>query len=137
MLGFTELRIGFVPALVSALLALQIGDKRSRDLLFSGRLFDTAEAYRLGLVNEIAAPIKLKQRIQALALIANSPQSLKTTKRLLAARQKGWRDSAVIAALEANAFSQDKADLREGITALLEKRKPVGGKGSRAKPLRR
>ena len=38
--GYTEVRIGFVPALVSAFLALQIGDKRSRDLLLTGRLFD-------------------------------------------------------------------------------------------------
>jgi methylglutaconyl-CoA hydratase len=50
--GYTEVRIGFVPALVSAFLALQIGDKRSRDLLLTGRLFDAEEAYRLGLVNE-------------------------------------------------------------------------------------
>ncbi len=51
--GFTEVRIGFVPALVSAFLALQIADKRSRDLLLTGRLFDAEEAYRLGLVSEI------------------------------------------------------------------------------------
>ena len=51
--GFTEVRIGFVPALVSAFLALQIGDKRCRDLLLTGRLFDAVEAHRLGLVNEI------------------------------------------------------------------------------------
>ena len=57
--GFTEVRIGFVPALVSAFLALQIGDKRSRDLLLTGRLFDAEEAHRLGLVNEIVAPDKL------------------------------------------------------------------------------
>ena len=76
--GFTEVRIGFVPALVSAFLALQIGDKRSRDLLLTGRLFDAEEAHRLGLVNEIVAPEKLTERVQALAdvLIANSPQSL-------------------------------------------------------------
>jgi methylglutaconyl-CoA hydratase len=54
--GYTEARIGFVPALVSAFLALQIGDKRSRDLLLTGRLFDANEAYRLGLVNEVVEP---------------------------------------------------------------------------------
>ena len=73
--GFTEVRIGFVPALVSAFLALQIGDKRSRDLLLTGRIFDAAEAYRMGLVNEVVPPEELAQRVQALAevLIANSP----------------------------------------------------------------
>jgi len=38
--GFTEVRIGFVPALVSAFLALQVGDKRCRDLLLTGRLLE-------------------------------------------------------------------------------------------------
>ena len=64
--GFTEARIGFVPALVSAFLALQIGDKRSRDLLLTARIFDAAEALRLGLVNEIVAPEELAHRVQAL-----------------------------------------------------------------------
>ncbi len=38
-----EVRIGFVPVLMSAYLALQIGDKRSRDLLLTGRFFDAEE----------------------------------------------------------------------------------------------
>src|ERR1700761_8483038 len=65
--GYTEVRIGFVPALVSAYLALQIGDKRSRDLLMTGRLFDAYEAQRLGLVNEIVELDALDARVQALA----------------------------------------------------------------------
>lgn len=125
--GFTEARIGFVPAVVSAFLALQIGDKRSRDLLLTGRIFDAAEAYRLGLVNEVVVPENLAQRIhvQAEMLIANSPQSLAATKRLLAAQNKAWLDAAVEAALEANAQARETADFREGVAAFLEKRKPV------------
>ena len=130
--GFTEVRIGFVPALVSAFLALQIGDKRSRDLLLTGRLFDAEEAHRIGLVNEIVAPGKLAEHVQALTnmLIANSPQSLKATKLLLAQQNKAWLDSAIAQALEANALSRETADFREGVTAFLEKRKPVWGNGS-------
>ncbi|MGA3035220.1 MAG: enoyl-CoA hydratase-related protein [Terracidiphilus sp.] len=124
--GFTEVRIGFVPALVSAFLVLQIQDKRSRDLLLTGRIFDAAEAHRLGLVNEIVAPEELAKRVAALAevLLTNSPESLKATKRLLAAQHKSWLDSAVAQALEANALSRETADFREGIAAFLEKRKP-------------
>jgi methylglutaconyl-CoA hydratase len=125
--GFTEVRIGFVPALVSAFLALQIGEKRGRDLLLTGRLFDAEEAYGLGLVNEIVAPEKLAERVQALAdvLMANSPQSLAATKLLLARQSSTWLDAAVAQALEANATSRETADFREGIAAFLEKRKPV------------
>lgn len=134
--GFTEVRIGFVPALVSAFLALQIGDKRSRDLLLTGRIVDAAEAHRMGLVNEVLPADKLSGRVQTLAetLIANSPESLKATKRLMEAQNRAWLDAAVAAALEANARSRETADFREGVTAFLEKRKPEWEKGSRAKP---
>jgi methylglutaconyl-CoA hydratase len=125
--GFTEVRIGFVPALVSAFLVLQVGDKRSRDLLLTGRLIDAEETCRLGLVNEIVAPGELAQHVRSLAdvLIANSPQSLKATKQLMAQQNKAWLNAAVAQALEANALARETADFREGITAFLEKRKPA------------
>jgi methylglutaconyl-CoA hydratase len=137
--GFTEVRIGFVPALVSAFLALQVGDKRSRDLLLTGRIFDSEEACRLSLVNEIVAAEELAQRVRSLAdaLIANSPESLKATKQLMATQNRAWLNSAIALALEANALSRETLDFREGIAAFLEKRKPVWGKGSLAKPQRR
>ncbi len=124
--GFTEVRIGFVPALVSAFLSLQIGDKRCRDLLLTGRLFGAAEAQQLGLVNEIVDREELAPRAHALAqsLLANSPQSLSATKRLLGALNRTWLDAAIVAALEAHAESRKTDDFREGITAFLEKRKP-------------
>lgn len=125
--GFTEVRIGFVPALVSAYLALQIGDKRSRDLLLTGRLFNAAEAWRLGLVNEIVRPEDLAQRVQSLAevLIANSPQSLRSNKRLMAAQNKSWLDAAIADSITASAQARETADFREGVAAFLDKRKPV------------
>jgi methylglutaconyl-CoA hydratase len=128
--GYTEARIGFVPALVSAFLALQIGDKLARDLLLTGRFFDAAEACRLGLVNEVVAPEELDGRVSALAqvLIANSPDSLAGTKRLLAAQNKPWLDAAIALGMGANARARETADFREGIAAFLEKRKPVWSK---------
>jgi methylglutaconyl-CoA hydratase len=116
-----------VPALVSAYLALQIGDKRARDLLLTGRLFDAAEAHRLGIVNEVVAPEALAERVRAQAevLAANSPASLSATKRLMAAQNKAWLDTAIAEAMEANALARETADFQEGIAAFLEKRKPV------------
>ncbi len=128
--GYTEAKIGFVPALVSAYLALQTGDKRARDLLLSARLFDAEEAYRLGIVNEIVAPEALVERVRILtgALVANSPASHAATKRLLAAQNKAWLDTAIAVAMEANAQARETADFHEGIAAFLEKRKPVWAK---------
>jgi len=128
--GYTEARIGFVPAIVSAFLALQIGDKRARDLLLTGRLFDAAEAHRLGLVNEVIAPDELDKRVRTLAqtLAENSPESLAGTKRLMAAQNKAWLDVAIAEAMVANARARETADFREGIAAFLEKRKPIWSK---------
>ena len=125
--GYTEARIGFVPALVSAYLALQVGDKRSRDILMTGRFFDAAEAYRLGLVNEIVPAEDLDARVQELASVleANSPESLAATKQLMAAQNRAWLDKAISEAMKANAQARSTTDFAEGITAFLEKRKPV------------
>src|ERR1700687_5343545 len=54
--GYTEVRIGFVPAIVSSMLVWQVGHKIARDLLLTGRLIDAAEAHSFGLVNEVVEP---------------------------------------------------------------------------------
>jgi len=128
--GLTEVRIGFVPALVSAFLSLQVGEKRCRDLLLTGRLFDAAEAHQIGLVNEVVGHSELMTRAQELAqtLLANSPDSLKATKKLLTAQSRAWLNAAIDAALEANAASRETADFREGVSAFLQKRKPKWAK---------
>ena len=54
--GYTEVRIGFVPAIVSTFLLRQVGEKQARDLLLTGRIFGAEEALHLGLINEIVAP---------------------------------------------------------------------------------
>ena len=125
--GYTEARIGFVPAVVSAYLALQIGDKQARNLLLTGRVFDAAEAHRLGLVIEVVPPDALEERVYALAhlLAENSPESLAATKRLLAAQNKTWLDVAIALAMDANAQARETADFKEGLAAFLEKIKPV------------
>src|SRR5215472_7078333 len=83
--GYTEVRIGFVPALVSSILVWQVGHKIARDLLMSGRLFDAGEAHRYGLVNEVVAPEGLMARARELAsqLMENSPRSVRATKNLV------------------------------------------------------
>jgi methylglutaconyl-CoA hydratase len=125
--GYTEARIGFVPAVVSAYLTLQGGEKRARDLLLTARLFSAEEAFSYGLVTEVVAAEGLHARVAALAqsLIANSPTSLRATKRLLADQNRAWLDAALHFSMEANARSRETADFREGIAAFLEKRKPI------------
>src|SRR6266404_7784671 len=65
--GYTEVRIGFVPAIVSTFLLRQVGEKQARDLLLTGRLFGAEEAERMGLISEIVPSDKLMARARELA----------------------------------------------------------------------
>ena len=125
--GYTEVRIGFVPALVSAYLVLQVGEKRARDLLLTARLFAAPEALALGLLSEVVSPETLRSRAVEIAqsLQRNSPASLRATKALLARQNRAWLDEALAAAMLAQAESRTTADFHEGIAAFLEKRSPV------------
>jgi enoyl-CoA hydratase/carnithine racemase len=98
----------------------------ARDLLLTGRIFDAAEALKIGLINEIVPPEKLLDRARELALqlAENSPLSLVNTKRLLTSQARAELDSQIEAAVRENAGIRESADFREGITSFLEKRKP-------------
>jgi methylglutaconyl-CoA hydratase len=123
---YTEVRIGFVPAIVSVFLRRQVGEKIARDLLLTGRLFPAEEAHRLGLVNEVvpADALLLHARSLATSLLANSPSSLTGTKKLLCDCQEPGIDREISLAIEANSHIRSSADFREGISAFLEKRPP-------------
>ncbi len=124
--GYTEVRIGFIPAIVSVFLIRQIGEKRARDLLLTGRTFDADEARQMGLVNEVVPRGRLLERARELAttLLAASPESLVYTKRLLREFAEAEIDREVELAVRENASIRSTADFREGISAFLEKRKP-------------
>jgi methylglutaconyl-CoA hydratase len=124
--GYTEVRIGFVPAIVSTFLLRQVGEKIARDLLLTGRIFDAAEALRIGLIHEIAPAEKLLDRARELAtqLMENSPASLAYTKRLLSDHARAELDVHIEAAIQENAGIRATPDFREGIASFLEKRKP-------------
>ena len=124
--GYTEVRIGFVPAIVSSFLLRQVGEKHARDLLLTGRIISADEAYRMGLVNEVLSPETLILRARELAdtLLANSPASLLATKRLLKVYSHPELDHQMAHAVDENARIRTTHDFREGVTAFLEKRAP-------------
>jgi methylglutaconyl-CoA hydratase len=124
--GYTEVRIGFVPAIVSTFLLRQVGEKHARDLLLTGRIINADEAVRIGLATEMVAADKLQERARELAasLLQNSPASLLSTKRLLKSYASAELDRQIEAAVDENARIRSTEDFREGVTSFLEKRSP-------------
>jgi methylglutaconyl-CoA hydratase len=90
-------------------------------------LFDAAEAHRYGLVNELVPAEHLVRRAQELAaqLLENSPSSVRATKKLVNGFIAAQLDEQIAAGIEDNARIRTTADFREGVSAFLEKRKPV------------
>jgi methylglutaconyl-CoA hydratase len=124
--GYPEVRIGFLPAVVSVFLVRQIGEKRARDLLLTGRTIEAVEAHRLGLVSQIVQPRELMSVAQILAasLLACSPVSLTMTKKLLSdfAVPEIARELELAAAQSAQIRTTQ--DFIEGLESFLEKRAP-------------
>jgi methylglutaconyl-CoA hydratase len=124
--GYTEVRIGFVPALVSVLLRRQIGEKHARELLLTGAIISAAEAYRLGMVTEIVAAEDLLKRAHEIAakFLEASPTSLRRTKRLLLQYNEQEVSQEIEIAIQENAAIRATDDFREGLASFLEKRHP-------------
>ena len=124
--GYTEVRIGFLPAIVSTFLLRQVGEKIARDLLLTGRIIGAEEALRLGLCSEIVEAGRLMSRAQeiASAILENAPGSVRATKSLLSSYSKLELDDQIRLAVDENARIRATNDFREGVTAFLEKRKP-------------
>ena len=124
--GYTEVKVGFIPALVSVYLRRQIGDKRARDLLLTGRIISAEEALRLGLVTEIVPAEQLTARARELAasLLSVSPTSIERTKHLLLRFDEKETAEEIQLAIRANTEIRSTADFREGLASFLEKRAP-------------
>jgi methylglutaconyl-CoA hydratase len=125
--GFTEVKVGFIPAVVAIFLLPMIGEKRTRDLLLSGRILDADEALAFGLVTALVPAEEMMARVRALGktLLANSPDSMRVVKELLNSFAKERLDRDLVRAVRWNERIRNSGDFREGLQAFFEKRDPV------------
>lgn len=124
-LGFPEVKRGLVAAIVLQDLVRHVGDRRSRDLLLTGRSLKAAEAERWGLIN-LAVPAArcMAEALELARSLRNSaPVATTTTKRLLDEASSLPRDLRGAAAVSAAVRVGDEA--REGMAAFLSKRMPA------------
>jgi methylglutaconyl-CoA hydratase len=122
--GYTEVKIGFIPALVSVFLIKKIGEQKAKHLLLSGELVQGQSAVEMGLVNLLVSKNELERSVEAFALKMihnNSGQSMELTKRLIADVQSMKLETALDHAAHQNAKARATEDCKKGIAAFLNK----------------
>lgn len=122
--GYTEVRIGFVPAIVKVFLLRRIGEGRAKELLLTGEWIRAERALEIGLVNKIVKPAELDKVVHSFALSLcenNSGQSMALTKKMIAEIQNMNLAEAADYAAKMNAQARETADCQRGIASFLNK----------------
>jgi methylglutaconyl-CoA hydratase len=126
--GFTEARLGIVPAMISAYVQPRIGVGNARRYFLTGERFDTDRAFHLGLVHEVCEPDELDETTERILgeVLAAGPQAQREVKQLIA---------AIDAAADLDASEQLRVELisrlrvgdegQEGMRAFFDKRPPA------------
>lgn len=122
--GYTEVRIGFVPAIVTIFLLRKIGETRAKEMLLSGELISAKKAEEYGLINFIVPADEIEKRVFDYAQMVckqNSMQSLQLTKKMIAEVQEKDLTEALTYAAQMNAHARETTDCKRGIGAFVNK----------------
>lgn len=123
--GYTEVRIGFIPAIVSTFLIRKLGEGKAKELLLSGRTLLAEEAARLGMISRVVPKDNITAEVENLSqqLVSSaSAQSLAATKTLIDQVQGRPLLDALEYAARENATARSTDDCKKGIAAFLEKK---------------
>lgn len=126
--GYTEVKIGFIPAIVKVVLLRKIGEAKAKELLLTGKLVLAEEAKNYGIINGVYDKATIDQEVRTLALsLCNntSSQSLAKTKEMIGIVQGMEFNDAMEYAAEQNAHSRATDDCKKGIASFLNKEKIV------------
>lgn len=122
--GYTEVKIGFIPAIVKVFLLRKIGEGKAKQLLLDGDLISAVEAQAMGLVNWLVSAEQLEERVYEYAqklIRQNSEQSMALTKQMIGRVQEKTLEEGLEYAAVMNAKARGTADCQKGIAAFLNK----------------
>jgi methylglutaconyl-CoA hydratase len=122
--GYTEVRIGFIPAIVSLFLIRKTGETRAKELLLSGELISAEKAKSYHLINFVVEASELETQVQTFArqlCEKNSAQSMALTKQLIADVQTLTLTAGLAYAARLNAQARESEDCKKGIAAFVNK----------------
>lgn len=124
--GYTEVRIGFIPAIVKVFLLRKIGEAKAKYLLLSGELISAEEAMEMGLISGLIEAGDFEEEVESFArdlVEKNSGQSMGLTKQMIANLQEMSLEDSLNYAADMNAKARASEDCKRGIAAFLNKEK--------------
>lgn len=133
--GFTEVRLGIVPAIISPYVVAKIGPSAARELFLTGARFSAERAREIGLVHHIVDPDALDDTAGRVLdeILASGPEAVAATKGLIRRVAAGLSPEAEALAAETLADARVGAEGQEGLRAFLERRRAAwradGGEG--------
>jgi len=119
--GYSEVKIGFIPAIVSVFLMRKVGEGRAKQLLISGEIINGKVAYEIGLANYLSENVIKSSLELAEKLNANSLQSMMMTKKMIHTISTMNVESAVNYCLRINVLGRSTKEFEEGIKKFLNK----------------
>lgn len=126
LMGFTEVRLGLIPAVISPYCISKVGESNARAWMLSGERFNAEEAKRMGLVHEICSANELDIKVEEYKkkFLAAGPEAAKEAKRLVRGVMKNLKASEDYTC-QMITERRVSAEGQEGMRALLSKDKPA------------
>jgi methylglutaconyl-CoA hydratase len=122
--GYTEVKIGFIPAIVMVFLVRRIGEGRARELVLRGNILNAEQALQIGLINHVVGEVELEEfgrRFAEEMIQHSSGASMGLIKELLARIHGMSTTDALDYAANLNALTRMTEDCKRGIEAFLKK----------------
>jgi methylglutaconyl-CoA hydratase len=129
--GFTETRLGILPAVISPFVVAKIGRSAARQLFLTGTTFSAARAKEIGLVHTVVSEHELEETVAGVVRdgLKAGPEAVAAAKALIASISGRPLDQVMPVAAEAIAARRVSAEGQEGLRAFLEKRRPRWSNG--------